>query len=236
MSVSAEPVRRSGITRSIPMTPTITAFERSPDRGRGLARDMRVRWALEEVGQPYEVRLLSFKEMKESAHLMLHPFGQIPTYEEGDLALFETGAIVFHIAERHAGLLPAEANARARAIAWMFAALNTVEPPIVDRSFAVLFERDKTWHEERLPILDDRVHVRLGQLSSRLGDADWLDDAFSAGDLLMVTVLRRLDGSGLLEKYPNLCAYVARGEARPAYKRAFDDQLAVFTGNSATGG
>jgi glutathione S-transferase len=218
------------------MPPTITAFERSPDRGRGLARDMRVRWALEEVGQPYEVRLLSFEEMKESAHLMLHPFGQIPTYEEGDLALFETGAIVFHIAERHAGLLPADANARARVIAWMFAALNTVEPPIVDRSFAALFDRDKTWYAERLPVLDDRVHLRLGQLSSRLGDADWLEDAFSAGDLLMVTVLRRLDGSGLLEKYPNLCAYVARGEARPAYKRAFDDQLAVFTGKPAAGG
>ena len=212
------------------MTPTITAFESSPDRGRGLARDMRVRWALEEVGQPYEVRLLSFSEMKESAHRRLHPFGQIPTYEEGDLALFESGAIVFHIAERHAGLLPDDANARARAIAWMFAALNTVEPPILDREFAVLVERDKPWYEERLPILEDRVRVRLGELSSRLGDADWLDDVFSAGDLLMVTVLRRLIGSGLLEQSPNLSAYVARGEARPAYKRAFADQLAVFTG------
>ena len=191
---------------------------------------MRVRWALEEVGQPYDVRLVSFSEMKKSAHRMLHPFGQIPTYEEGDLALFESGAIVFHIAERHAGLLPEDVNARARAIAWMFAALNTVEPPIVDRSMAVILERDKSWYQERLTILDDRVGVRLGELSSRLGDADWLDDAFSAGDLLMVTVLRRLNGSGLLEKYANLSAYVARGEARRAYKRAFDDQLAVFTG------
>jgi len=214
------------------LTPTITAFERSPDRGRGLARDMRVRWALEEVGQPYEVRLLSFSEMKESAHRMLHPFGQIPTYEEGDLALFESGAIVFHIAERHAGLLPEDPSARARAITWMFAALNTVEPPIVDRGMATLLERDKPWYEERLSILEDRVRVRLEELSGRLGDADWLDDAFSAGDLLMVTVLRRLDGSGMLEKYPNLSAYVARGEARPAYQRAFEDQLAVFTGNS----
>jgi glutathione S-transferase len=211
------------------MTPTITAFERSPDRGRGLARDMRVRWALEEVGQPYDVRLLSFSEMKESAHRALHPFGQIPTYEEDDLVLFESGAIVFHIAERHAGLLPIDANARARAIAWMFAALNTVEPPIVDRSMAIILERDKSWHAERLAILDDRVRARLRELSDRLGDAAWLDDAFSAGDLLMVTVLRRLDGSGELEKFPNLCTYVARGEARPAYKRAFDDQLAVFT-------
>jgi glutathione S-transferase len=218
------------------MIPTITAFERSPDRGRGLARDMRVRWAFEEVGQPYDVRLLSFSEMKESAHRELHPFGQIPTYEEGDLTLFESGAIIFHIAERHAGLLPDDANARARAIAWMFAALNTVEPPIVDRSMATLFDRDKTWYGERLPILDDRVRVRLGELSSRLGDADWLDGAFSAGDLMMVTVLRRLNGSGLLEKYPSLCAYIARGEARPAYKRAFDAQLAVFTAQSPNDG
>jgi glutathione S-transferase len=213
------------------MTPTITAFERSPDRGGGLARDMRVRWAFEEVGQPYDVRLVSFSAMKEPPHLALHPFGQIPTYEEGDLALFESGAIILHIAEHHAGLLPADANARARAIAWMFAALNTVEPPIVDRSMATLLERDKIWYAERLPFLDERVRVRLSELSNRLGDADWLDDAFSAGDLLMVTVLRRLDGSGMLEDYPSLCAYIARGEARPAYERAFADQLAVFTGS-----
>ena len=216
------------------MIPTITAFERSPDRGRGLARDMRVRWALEEVGQPYDVRLLSFSEMKEPGHRNRHPFGQIPTYEEGDLTLFESGAIVFHIAERHTGLLPTDANARARAIAWMYAALSTVEPPIVDRSMAVLFERDKSWYQERLTILEDRVRVRLGELSSRLGEAHWLDDAFSAGDLLMVTVLRRLGGSGELEKYSNLSAYVARGEARPAYKRAFDAQLAVFNGRPPT--
>jgi glutathione S-transferase len=217
------------------MIPTITAFERSPDRGRGLARDMRVRWALEEVGQPYDVRLVSFSEMKESAHRKLHPFGQIPTYQEGDLALFESGAIVFHIAERHAGLLPEDASARARAIAWMFAALNTVEPPINDRGMTMLLERDKSWYEERRAILEDRVRVRLGELSSRLGEADWLDVAFSAGDLLMVTVLRRLSGSGELEKYSNLSAYVARGEARPAYKRAFDAQLAVFTGKAPNG-
>jgi glutathione S-transferase len=212
------------------MAPTITAFERSPDCGQGLARDMRVRWALEEVGQPYDVRLLSFSAMKESAHRTLHPFGQIPTYEEGDLVLFESGAIVFHIAERHAGLLPHDANARARAIAWMFAALNTVEPPIVDRELIGLLEGDKAWYGERLAIVEDRVRIRLGELSSRLGDAEWLDGAFSAADLLMVTVLRRLIGTDELQKYPNLSAYVARGEARPAYKRAFDAQLAVFTG------
>jgi glutathione S-transferase len=214
------------------MPPTITAFERSPDGGKGLARDMRVRWALEEVGQPYDVRLLSFKAMKEPAHLALHPFGQIPTYEEGDLALFESGAIVFHIAERHAGLLPDDANARARAITWMFAALTTMEPPIVDREIARLLEGDETWYEQRLPVVEERIRKRLGELCGRLGDADWLDGEFSAGDLLMVAVLLRLKGSGILDEYPNLSAYVARGEARPAYKRAFDAQLAVFTAAS----
>ena len=206
---------------------TITAFDRSPDGGRGLARDTRVRWALEEAGQPYEVRLVSFSAMKEPAHLALHPFGQIPTYEQGDLGLFETGAIVLHIAERHAGLLPDDANARARAITWMFAALNTVEPPILDLSTAKIVERDAPWAQERLPLVMDRIRVRLGQLSARLDDADWLDGAFSAGDLLMVSVLLRLRMSGILDEYPNLAAYVARGEARPAYKRAFEAQLAV---------
>src|SRR4051812_27923019 len=215
------------------MNPTITAFENSPDRGQGLARDMRVRWALEEAGQPYDVRLLSFAQMKEPAHLALHPFGQIPTYEEDGLALFESGAIVLHIAERHAGLLPDDAKARARAIAWMFAALNTVEPPIVERSMATVLERDRSWFEERLPMLDGRVRDRLGELSARLGEADWLDGEFSAGDLLMVTVLLRARSSGLLDE--NLAAYLARGEARPAYRRAFEAQRAVFTAASAGG-
>jgi glutathione S-transferase len=210
------------------MTITITAFERSPDKGQGLARDTRVRWALEEVGQPYEVRLLSFEAMKEPAHLALHPFGQIPTYEEGGLALFETGAIVFHIAERHAGLLPKDAGARARAIAWMFAAVNTVEPPILDLVNVRILESDKPWSQERLPLVADRIRARLEQLSARLGKAEWLDGAFSAGDLMMVSVLLRLRASGILDEFPNLAAYVARGEARPAYKRAFAAQLAVY--------
>ena len=210
------------------MTPTITAFAASPDEGRGLARDMRVRWAFEEVGQPYNVRLVSFAEMKHPAHLALHPFGQIPTYEEGDLALFETGAIVLHIAERHAGLLPSDARARARAIAWIFAALNTIEPPIVEAEQTEYVEADRSWYAERLPIMQDRIRARLDQLAARLGDAEWLDGAFSAGDLMMVMVLRRLEGMGILEDYPSLSAYVARGQARPAYRRAFDAQLAVF--------
>ena len=209
------------------MTITITAFEKSPDGGKGLARDTRVRWALEEVGQPYEVRLVSFRAMKEPAHLAIHPFGQIPTYEEGDLALFETGAIVFHIAERYAGLLPREPNARARAVTWMFASLNTVEPPILELSTARVLEGDKPWFAARMPLIEERVRGRLKPLSARLGDADWLDGAFSAGDLMMVSVLLRLRASGLLDEFPNLAAYVARGEARDAYKRAFAAQLAI---------
>lgn len=217
------------------MIPTITAFEHSPDRGQGLARDMRVRWALEEVGQPYEVRLLSFKAMKAPAHRALHPFGQIPTYEEGDLVLFESGAIVLHLAQRHAGLLPEDADARARAVAWMFAALNTVEAPILELQTAKFAEGDKPWSEQRLPLIKDRIRQRLGELSLRLADAEWLDGAFSAGDLMMVGVLLRLKASGLLDEYPALAAYVARGEARPAYKRAFAAQLAVFKGTNAGG-
>ena len=214
-------------------TPTITAFKDSPDRGQGMARDMRVRWALEEVGQPYAVRLVTFGEMKEPAHLARHPFAQIPTYEEGDLVLFESGAIVLHIAQAHAGLLPDEANARARAITWMFAALSTIEPPIVEREQVEYVEADKPWYNERLPIMEDRIRHRLDDLSRRLGDADWLDGAFSAADIMMVTVLRRAENMDILEDYPSLRAYIARGQARPAYQRAFADQLAVFQAASA---
>ncbi|MBX4907863.1 MULTISPECIES: glutathione S-transferase family protein [Rhizobium] len=217
------------------MTITITAFERSPDRGRGLARDMRVRWALEEAGQPYEVRLVTFETMKQPAHLARQPFGQIPTYEEGDLTLFESGAIVLHIAERHGdGLLPGDSNGRARAIAWMFAALNTVETPIFEHSLARILERDEPWYEKRLRSLESSIRKRLDSLSAHLGDADWLDGAFSAGDLLMVSVLLRLKSSNILDDYPSLAAYVARAEARPAYQRAFAAQLAVF--QAASGG
>ena len=220
---------------SLPLKPTITAFERSPDGGKGLARDMRVRWALEEVGQPYDVRLVSFAEMKAPAHRALHPFGQIPTYQDGDLALFESGAIVLHIAEGHAGLLPSDAHGRARAITWMFAALNTIEPPILDLQTTRILEGDKPWYEQRLPLVKDRIRDRLAVLSGRLGEADWLDGAFSAGDLMMVEVLLRLRASGMLDEYPKLAAYVARGEERPAYKRAFAAQLAVFNDRPAVG-
>ncbi|MDB5470456.1 MAG: Glutathione S-transferase domain [Caulobacter sp.] len=210
------------------MAITITAFEASPDRGQGLARDMRVRWALEEVGQPYDVRLVTFKSMKEPPHLALNPFGQIPTFEEGDLALFETGSILLHLGEQHPGLLPTDPDARARAITWMFASVATVEQPIVELSFAYILEQKEPWFEPRLPGLKDRVRNRLNQLAAHLGDADWLDGDFSAADIMMVHVIRRVQSSGLLNDYLTLTAYVARAEARPAYQRAFAAQYAVF--------
>ena len=210
------------------MTITITAFEKSFDQGVGLARDMRVRWALEEVGQPYDVRLVPWEQFKERAHLARNPFGQIPTYEEGDLTLFESGAIVFHIAERFPGLLPTDANARARAIMWMFAALATVEPPIVDRDVVEFFEAGKSWQGERFAMVDERIRTRLNQLVAAMGESEWIDGAFSAADILMVHVLKRLEGSPILQDYPTLTAYIARAEARPAYKRAFAAQLAVW--------
>ncbi len=209
--------------------PTLTAFQSSPDRGRGLARDMRVRWALEEVGQPYDVRLVSFEAMKQPEHLALHPFGQIPTYEDGDLALFESGSIILHIADSHPGsLLPADPHARARAITWMFAALNTVEPPLFDRSLAPIVDRGQPWLDHRLKTLDAAIHTRLEALARHLADADWLDGDFSAGDLLMATVLLRANAFGALNAFPALAAYLARAEARPAYQRAFAAQRAVY--------
>ena len=215
------------------MTITITAFAASPDRGRGQARDMRVRWALEEVGQPYDVRLLSFAEMKQPAHMALQPFGQIPTYEDGDVTLFESGAIVLHIAEQFPGLLPEDRAPRARATNWIFAAQATVEPVIVDMETAHFEESDQDWHADRLPLMEARISKRLQQLSARLGEADWLDGDFSAGDLVMVGVLRRLQGSPLLTAFENLTRYVARGESRPAFQRAFAAQLEGFEAQQA---
>lgn len=221
-------MKNASTTNNSPPRPVITAFENSPDRGRGMARDMPVRWALEETGQDYDVCLVSFEAMKARPHLDLQPFGQIPTYEDGDLALFESGAIVLHIAEQNTGLLPDDANGRARAITWMFAAQSTIEPVILERERAGFVERQESWYEQRMPIVEAYIRKRLAALSARLGSNDWLEGGFSAGDLLMVTVLRRLKSSGILDEYPNLAAYVARGEARPAFKRAYDAQHAVF--------
>jgi glutathione S-transferase len=209
------------------MTIVITAFEKSPDGGKGLARDTRVRWALEEVGQPYEVRLKSFAALKEPEHLAIHPFGQIPTYEEGRLKLFETGSIVLHIGERYGVLLPQDADARSRAITWMFAAVNSVEPPILDLMIAKIVEGEKPWRAERLPLVEERIRKMMQRLAAALGESAWLDGGFTAGDLMMASVLLRLRPSGILDEFPTLAAYVARGEARPAYQRAFAAQLAV---------
>lgn len=208
--------------------PIITAFAASPDRGRGLARDMRVRWALEEVGQPCEVRLVSFAEMKEPAHKALHPFGQIPTFQDGEVILFESGAIALHIAQSWPGLLPDGVGPRARAVAWLFAALNTVEPVVLELETARFVDSDKPWYGERLPVIEGRIRGRLADLAGALGGADWLDGGFTVADLAMVGVLMRLGPAGLLAEFPTLTAYVARAQARPAYARAFAAQLAVY--------
>lgn len=211
------------------MTITITAFDRSPDGGKGLARDTRVRWALEEVGLQYQVRPMTFQALKEPEYLAFNPFGHIPVYQDGELVLFESGAIILHIAERHLGLLPQDDDSRARAKMWMFAALSSVEPSILDFSTARLFEGDKPWAQDRMPLVMDRLRSRMNQLAAWLTEREWLDGAFSAGDLMMVSVLQRLKPSGVLNEFPVLAAYVARGEARPAYRRAFDAQFAFNT-------
>lgn len=215
------------------MRAVLTAFADSPDRGRGLARDFRVRWAIEELGQTCDVRLVSFAELKTPEYQALHPFGQIPTWQDDGLELFESGAVVLHLAQQHRGLLPEGKTGRARAMAWVFAALDTVEPPIWDWDLARMVERNKPWHAERQPMLESRIHKRLGELGVWLGEKDWLEGTFSVGDLMMVTVLRRLHGSGILEEHPSLAGYVARGEARPAFRRAFKAQKAVCDASTA---
>lgn len=212
------------------MLPILTVFKWSPDGGKGLARDMRVRWALEEIGQPYEVRLVSFKALKQAEHRARQPFGQIPAYEEDGLRLFESGGIILHLAERHGGLLPEDAAARARAITWMFAAVATMEPPIVEREQANFTDAGQAWYSaERLALLDDRIRVRLGDLAAVLGDRDWIDGDFTAADIMLVMVLRRVDDR-LLAEYPSLLAYVRRAEARPAYRRAYAAQAELYSG------
>ena len=203
------------------MTIVITAFERSPDGGLGLARDMRVRWALEEVGQPYEVRAVSLQAKTEPAHLRLHPFGLIPTYEEGDLALFETGAIILHIAEHHEGLFSDDADARARAITWMFAALNTVEPPILELVTAKILEADRPWAEERLPGPRSRStgsavcplgRCRLARWGVQRGRPD---DGLGAAQAQSFGPSRRIPGTGCLRCPRRSAARIRTGLRRP---------------------
>lgn len=210
------------------MAITITVFARSPDGGRGLARDMAVRWALEEVGADYAVRPVDFADLRQPEHLARQPFGQIPTYEDGRVTLFESAAIVLHIAETFGGLLPVEPGARARAIGWMFAAIGTVEPPIVACEQAGLTEHDRPWQAERLPLLIAPIRQRLLALADRLGGAQWLEGAFGAADLVMIGVLRRPAAAPVIAELPILADYVARGEARPAFTRAFAAQRALF--------
>lgn len=209
--------------------PTLTAYDWAPDEGRGLVRDMRVRWALEEVGQPYDVRYLHWGQQKEPAHRARNPFGQVPAYEEGSVVQFESGAIVLHIAQAWPGLLPGDAAGRAHAIDWIFAALNTVEPVVWEQVIARIVDGRASWAGDRWPSVLARLTTRLGELAAALGGDDWLDGAFSAGDLLMVQVLRHIDAA-ILTEYPTLVTYVARGMARPAFGRALAALQAGQTG------
>lgn len=209
--------------------PTLTAYDWAPDEGRGLVRDMRVRWALEEVGQPYDVRYLHWGQQKEPAHRARSPFGQVPAYEEGPVVQFESGAIVLHIAQRWPGLLPDDPAGRAHAIDWIFAALNTVEPVVWDQVVARIIDSKQDWAKDRWPSVLERLQTRLSELAAALGENDWLAGEFSAGDLLMVQVLRHTDAA-ILADYPTLAAYVARGMARPAFRRALAALQAGQTG------
>ncbi len=211
---------------------TITAFDWVPWFARGQVRDLRVRWALEEVGETYNVRTLSQGAQKEEGHRCLQPYGQVPTFEEGGLTLFESGAIVHHIASTRAGLFPDDQAGRARATEWMFAALNTVEPPIMDLSFIDIFEADKPWSKPRRPSVEERIRERLRETADRLGANDWFDGDFTAGDLMMIAVLRIIEDDPLLAEHPRLVDYVERGTARPAFQRALDAQMADFTGKA----
>lgn len=211
---------------------TITAFDWVPSFAQGQVRDLRVRWMLEEIGEPYDVRYLSQGEQKGAQHRALQPYGQVPTLEDGDLTLFESGAIVLHLAQTRGKLLPADPAGRARAIEWLVAALNTVEPPLMDLAFVDIFEFDRPWSEQRRPGVEERIAERLKETAGKLADREWFDGAFSIGDLMMISVLRILEGEPLLAAEPALVDYVARGTARPAFKKAHADQLAGFTGEA----
>ena len=207
--------------------PRITTLAHVPPFARGFVRDLRPRWAFEEVGQPYEVELI--RDCKNAMHRRFQPFGQVPTYRDEDMELFESGAIVLRIAERAGKLLPANPCARMKAIQWMFAALNTVELRVMEFIINEVFEADRAWAAERRPLVQAYLDERLQDLQTRLGDAPWLEGGeFTVGDLTMVSVLGGLRNTGLLQRFPGLAAYVARGEARPAHRKAMADHLAVF--------
>ncbi|MDB5693939.1 MAG: glutathione S-transferase family protein [Alphaproteobacteria bacterium] len=215
----------------------VSAFRWVPPFAQGLVRDLRVRWALEEAGLAYETLLIGFEDRGTPDYRALQPFGQVPAFEEEDeggdrLALFESGAIVLHIAERSEVLLPRDPAARARAIPWMFAALNSIEQHVQAFALVAGFLKDEEWAKLRRPSAQEMAEKRLDELAARLGEREWLDDRFTAGDLLMTSVLRILRGTDLIAARPTLAAYQARGEARPAFQRALAAQLAPFAENA----
>jgi glutathione S-transferase len=209
----------------------ITAFRWVPDFAQGVVRDLRIRWALEEIDRPYRVRLLDALNPRPADYFLEQPFGQVPAYRDDEVQLFESGAILIHLGLGDDRLLPDEAQPRGRAIAWLIAALNSVEPMIFELVNIDIFNRGQAWTKERRPQVVEKIEARLKLLAEALGDREWLEDDFTIGDMMMVSVLRNLRHTELVAGQPRLAAYVARGEARPAFRRALDDQLAAFKEN-----
>ncbi|WNG61940.1 glutathione S-transferase family protein [Archangium gephyra] len=210
----------------------VSAFRWVPPFAQGLVREFRVRWALEEAGLPYEERLIGPEDQPSESYRRLQPFGQVPAYEEEGLVMFESGAIVLHIAERSEALMPSEPNARARTKTWMFAALNTMETPIQNLAEVDLFHAGEEWVKQRRPQVVEEVRTRLGELGKCMAGREYLEERFTAGDLLMTTVLRILRHTELLAEFPVLDAYRLRCEARPAFKKAMADHMAPFARNA----
>lgn len=206
----------------------ITAFRWVPDFAAGLVRDLRIRWSLEEIGQPYKVRLLDAMNPRPADYFHEQPFGQVPAYRDEEVQLFESGAILIHIGLSDERLLPGDANGRGRAIAWLVAALNSVEPMIFEFINIDIFSRGQNWTKERRPQVVEKIDARLKLLSEALGEQDWFEGRFTIGNLMMVSVLRNLRHTDLVARHANLAALVARGETRPAFRQALADQLAVF--------
>ncbi len=206
----------------------VTAFRWVPDFAEGLVRDLRIRWALEEIERPYRVRLLDAMNPRPADYFQEQPFGQVPAYRDERVQLFESGAILIHLAIEEERLLPLDRNQRMRSIAWLIAALNSVEPMIFELVNIDIFNRGQDWTRERRPQVIEKIDARLKLLSDALGDKDWFEDRFTIGDLMMVSVLRNLRHTDLVGRHPRLASFVARGEARPAFQRALADQVAVF--------
>ena len=213
----------------------VTAFRWVPDFAAGLVRDLRIRWALEEIGRPYRVRLLDAMNPRPADYFHEQPFGQVPAFTDGDVHLFESGAILIHLGLQDERLLPGDLNERMRAIAWLIAALNSVEPMLFELINIDIFNRGQEWTKERRPQVVERIQSRLKLLSDALGDREWLEGRFTIGDLMMIAVLRQLRHTGLVAEQPTLAAYVERGQSRPAFKQALSDQLAVFAANQPEG-